>query len=220
MDETQAESTTKSLARVGRDGHIRPSFPLPMKKIAQGLRWFWTQFPFAPLLVLVLALQLMEEFYPFSHFPMYQRFDEAATYLYLTNEKDEPIPMQTHFSYKGARLKKSFKNSLRDEAKKHDRKLETATEADMKAAGEEVLRELYKRALKTDARKLQKIPGSEVRLWHGLMTLKDDKFIDEKVELARMTLDRGEIDAAAAKKSGAPAPVEEADENGDEEEGE
>ena len=182
-----------------------------MKKLVDGLRWFWTQFPFAPLLVLVLGLQLIKEFYPFSHFPMYQRFDEQATYLFITNEKDEPLPMQTHFSYKGARLKKSFKNSLREVAEDHGRKLETATEADMEAAGTDVLKDLYKRALKTDARKLKSMDATEVKLWHGLITLKNDKFIDEKKELARLTVNRGEIEAAAAAKAGSPPPAEKED---------
>jgi hypothetical protein len=179
-----------------------------MSKILQGLRWFFTRVPFAPLLVLVLFLQIVEEFYPFSQFPMYQRFDEQATYLFVTNGKDEIIPVQKHFSYGTSRVKKSFKNSLRDEAKKHGRKLETATEEDMKAAGADVLKDLYKLALKKDARKLKSIQGDEIKLWHGLITLENDKFSDKQVELASLKLDRAKIDEEAAKKG--DAPVEEA----------
>lgn len=166
-----------------------------MKKLLQGLRWFWTKFPFAPLLVLVLALQIIEEAYPFSHFPMYQRFDEQATYLFITNEADTPVPLQTHFSYKASRVKKNFKSALRKVAESHGRKLETATEADMREAGDKVLRELFKKA---NPRKLAPIAAQEVKLWHGIVTLKDGKMLDERMFLAARPVDRAALEAAAA----------------------
>lgn len=188
-----------------------------MKKVLHALRWFWTRFPFAPLLVLVLALQVMEEFYPFSHFPMYQRFDEEATYLFITNELDEPLPLQTHFSYKASRVKKNFKSRLRKVAEWNGRKLETATQGDMRAAGAIVLDNLFERALHNSPHKLATIQGQSVRLWHGTLRLnKDDSLDDDRFLLAERAVDPAAIQQAMAQRGDQPAEqVDNADESDD-----
>ena len=63
--------------------------------------------------IIVLCLALEEEF-PFSHFPMYDSFSNYTFYVYVTDAKDQPIPVEGISSIRTGRLKKVF-NTYTDE---------------------------------------------------------------------------------------------------------
>jgi len=58
--------------------------------------------------VLVLVSQWILEWYPISHFPMYSRFGSRSHYVYVTDENDEPLPVERDFSVRAAYLKKVY----------------------------------------------------------------------------------------------------------------
>ena len=74
--------------------------------------------PFAPLLLLTAACLLIEEQYPFSHFPMYSRFSAGTYYVYLGDGAGRPLPSYTTVGVSTATLKKMYDKELGREAKR------------------------------------------------------------------------------------------------------
>lgn len=94
------------------------------------------------LCVLVaLILKLIGDAWPLSHFPMYSSISDSADILFVTNEKDEPLPMSRLFNVGSAQSKKRFETYLKKVAQ--TRKYEEATEEQRRRAGEELLENLW-----------------------------------------------------------------------------
>ncbi len=73
-----------------------------------GWRAFWRH-PLTPLLVLGLALQLVREEYPFTHYPMYSRpAAEPNGYYYITDAGGDPLPVTWHTGMTPSRVGKQF----------------------------------------------------------------------------------------------------------------
>jgi len=103
-------------------------------------RCLWCLTPL--VLSTVLCLMLKENF-PFSHFPMYSAFGKRTHYVYLTDGKDRPVPVESITYVRTGRLKKIFNQKLAETAGETGKKKRELTPAERSAAGEHTLRWLY-----------------------------------------------------------------------------
>lgn len=53
------------------------------------------------------------EFYPFSNFPMYSRFEPDTYYVYVKDKRDEIVPVGTMFGRSISDLKKTYDSNLK-----------------------------------------------------------------------------------------------------------
>ncbi len=118
--------------------------------------------PFLTVALLVLALWIIKEFFPFSHFPMYSGMDTNPDYYFVTDANGEELPMLSLFNTRTARAKKVLRNELTRIAREGGRKREQATTAEREQAGRYLLHYLWDEArpeqhqlLKTDALEIQ-----------------------------------------------------------------
>ena len=102
--------------------------------------------PFWEVGLMVLALWLIKEWYPFSHFPMYSDPDPEADYYFLADEHGDPIPMLTLFNTRTARAKKVYRSYLTNVAEAAGRKRYSATASDKEEAAVRTIRFLFEQA--------------------------------------------------------------------------
>jgi hypothetical protein len=77
------------------------------------------------------------EFYPFSNFPMYSRFEPDTYYVYVMNKRGEIVPVGTTFGRSISDLKKTYDSNLKRvkaEAKLKVDKMDLPSELKAKAA--------------------------------------------------------------------------------------
>lgn len=75
------------------------------------IKTYISNIPKFMLLIIALCL-VLQEFYPFSHFPMYSTFGSKSHYVYLADSNDEPIAIKKYFKYSAPKLKKMFVTRL------------------------------------------------------------------------------------------------------------
>jgi hypothetical protein len=121
---------------------------------------FWKHLPFARLTVVVVLLLIVGEEFPFSRLPMYSTFAPMADYYYVTDTASLPLACEKVFGTSTANVKKMFRTRLNALAASHGADEKTATPAERRRAGEELLAEL--RA--TGARRGVAVPAGPVRL--------------------------------------------------------
>jgi hypothetical protein len=81
--------------------------------------WTWTAPHWAVVILMGLLIPLLTartekpgEFYPFSNYPMYDSFEPATYYVYVTDGADKPIGMGMTFGVAGSDVKKAFDRKL------------------------------------------------------------------------------------------------------------
>lgn len=89
--------------------------------------------------LLVLALYLIREEFPFSNFPMYSNISEEADVVFVTDQNDQPLPMKALFKTSSATSKKMYKKELAEITNPLGRDSELATAEERRQAGAEVL---------------------------------------------------------------------------------
>lgn len=110
--------------------------------------------------ILVVALLLIGEQFPFSYFPMYSSFDPEADYYYVANTDGQPYACVEIFGTSTANVKKMYRARLRELVGKRGAREADATEAERREVGEEMLE--YLRAL--GARSGRTVPADNVVL--------------------------------------------------------
>ena len=109
------------------------------------LNAFWRWLPFPEMTVLVLALFIIKEQFPFSNFPMYSNINDEADVVYVTNQNDEPLAMKALFKTSSGTAKKSFNTELKKLTNPHGRPSEEATPLERAQAGKTLLDMLVSR---------------------------------------------------------------------------
>ncbi len=93
---------------------------------ARFARWFRANWRHPAMILpgLILLTQVLGEFYPFSHFPMYSNPNvEPSTYIYVVDADEAeagkmvPVAMEHVFGVRAARAKKIYYAWLKDRAK-------------------------------------------------------------------------------------------------------
>ena len=156
-----------------------------MKKLIPFLQRFWERLPFRHMVALVVALFLIREQFPFSNFPMYSNFDTEVDVIFVTNQSDEPVPMDKVFRTGSAATKKTYKAELSEIVNPQGRDTADSRLEERQQAGSVVLEGLKKRIK----------PGvlvegtSALRIYRRTFRLEDDTFLDEAPErLAEVSL--------------------------------
>lgn len=98
------------------------------------------RFPLWLLAATVATSLLVQEVYPFSHFPMYSRFYPRTWYVYASDAEGEPLASLDSFGLSTPKLKKIYRARLA-ELRGEDASSEFAEEA----AGRKVLEMLAER---------------------------------------------------------------------------
>jgi hypothetical protein len=97
--------------------------------------------------VLVLALYLIKEEFPFSNFPMYSNISEEADVTFVTDQNDKPIAMKPLFKTSSGTSKKMYKKELGTLTQKSGRDSDSATPEERAQAGKAVLDSLFTRLI-------------------------------------------------------------------------
>lgn len=113
----------------------------------QPLMTLWSRIPFRAMLVLVLALYLIREQFPFSNFPMYSNISEEADVTFVTDQNDKPIAMKGLFKTSSGTSKKMYKKELGIITSQTGRDSEQATAEERAQAGKAVLDMLLPRLI-------------------------------------------------------------------------
>lgn len=145
--------------------------PSPLKRVIGVLLH-----PVILCIIIAFILVGIGDQYPFSPFPMYSRIDGKAEVLYVTNEKDEPMPLSKMFGNGSAQLKKRFESNLFDVAKTKD--WWKTTEPQRQDAAD---RFLSREIEKLDASKRAKYPASSLKVWLISVTMDGSNFNKEHV---------------------------------------
>ena len=87
-----------------------------------------------PLVVITAACLVIEEQYPFSHFPMYSSFSSKTDYVYLADGADRPLPSFLTIGLSTATLKKMFQSEVRIERRRRPKTPEAVAESRRAAA--------------------------------------------------------------------------------------
>ncbi len=128
-----------------------------------------------PVLVFIVASEIIRENYPFSHFPMYARPSSGTlTYCYVTDGDRNPVPLMWHTGITPARTSKmlGFRVQEVEEDERRRKKEDDGpprTDAQIRAeAGAEVLKYLRHMNSKREKRPLpEKIKLVEVTVGYG-----------------------------------------------------
>lgn len=126
--------------------------------------------------VLVVALLLIGEQFPFSYFPMYSSFDPEADYYYVAAPDGTPYACVEIFGTSTANVKKMYRARLREVVGARGATEAAATEAERRAVGDEML--VYLRAL--GARQGRAVPDGEVMLKRVLLERADNGAISRR----------------------------------------
>lgn len=113
-----------------------------MKPYLGPIKWIWERLPFRYMTLLVILLMVVKEHFPFSNFPMYSNFDNEADVIFVTDQKDQPVPMSKVFRTGSAATKKVYKSELSDLCRPQGRDTEQSLLAERQAAGVVVLKQL------------------------------------------------------------------------------
>lgn len=154
-------------------------------KLFTFLRRVWEKTPFRAMTVLVIALFVIKEQFPFSNFPMYSNFDTEADVIFVTDQNDNPVAMDRVFKSGSAGTKKTWKSKVADIVNPQRRDTKEATAAERAQAGKTVLASMIEKM------RVKEVPAgtTALRLYLRTFSLEGDRFIDAAPELlAEQTL--------------------------------
>lgn len=114
------------------------------------LATIWRNTPFREMTLLVLALFIIKERFPFSNFPMYSNIDDKADVVFVTDQNDKPLPMKAVFKTSSGSSKKMLNTEIKKLTNPHGRDSADATPEELQAAGKAVMVTLKER-LRRDA---------------------------------------------------------------------
>ena len=126
--------------------------------------------------VLVIALLLIGEQFPFSYFPMYSSFDPEADYYYVADPTGQPYACVEIFGTSTANVKKMYRARLRELVGRRGALENDATDAERRAVGAAMLD--YLRAL--GARSGRQVPTDLVVLKRVILQRDDDGTITRR----------------------------------------
>lgn len=151
-------------------------------------RWFGA-IPFK-LMLLTIALSIaVEEFYPFSWFPMFTSLEKKTYYVYVTDGNDTRLAMTDEFGWTGDRLDNFYKQRLKKfRAQDPDRADEDSVEL--------AARRTLERLLLIDRKRRPAGPARSLKLWRTDIVLKDDTLISKDASIATVAPNEVQGDGA------------------------
>ena len=98
---------------------------------------------FGLMLAAVVIALLIRENYPFSHNPMYSKFDPYTYFLHVTDENDKVLFFREEFGFSAIRLKKVFSKIFK-EVRKDPTTANLSREEHWRIAGERTLEQYHR----------------------------------------------------------------------------
>ena len=135
-----------------------------------------------PLILIAAACLLIEEQYPFSHFPMYSSFGPSTYYVYLTDGSEKPLPSYQTLGISTGTLKKLYQAELRREAERVRASVSRLTHENKRAVAQRILARFREAAAKG---RIGGLP-SVLRLYEVQIRLGDAKLRKERKLIAEM----------------------------------
>lgn len=127
------------------------------------------------------------EFYPFSNFPMYSRFEPETYYVYITNAKGDIIPVAAMFGRSISDVKKTYDRKLSNIKKTVTGVRKSAMPPEKKAeAALETLQWLREITPPNNQAKLQAM--GELKLHEVQIRFRDEKISKEDALVGAMPL--------------------------------
>lgn len=81
----------------------------PIDRWVRRGRAVWHKIPWKFMILLLVICYNIQEFYPFSHFPMYASNTEETELLFVTDGEDHALPFLTYFATRTTSLKKYYR---------------------------------------------------------------------------------------------------------------
>ena len=164
------------LAIVLWEGEVKGKEALPtdcllVVLLALVLVFFDRGLPVKVCVALVAVNLIARDNYPFSHFPMYDRFTDHTFYVYVTDRNGDPVALQTTTSIRSSRLKKPYDRRLDQVRKRLGKRKRELTVEERRDAGEEALTSLYADSSPEGKRRLDEL--SPITLQHVDIYMKD-----------------------------------------------
>jgi hypothetical protein len=145
----------------------------------QKLRSLWLCVPFRHMTVLVIALYVIKEQFPFSNFPMYSNFDSEADVVFIADQNGQPLSMDDVFRSGSSTAKKAYKKELGKITNPKGRDSKLSNYDERKAAGAIVLGDWYR----TMRRNRLPQGTTAVRLYRRTFELVNGRLGDDTPEL-------------------------------------
>jgi len=164
---------------LAKSGALPPTL-LVLLGLCVALLFFDRGFPIKLCVALVILNFAARDNYPFSHFPMYDRFTDHTFYVFVADRDDQPVPLQDLTSIRTSRLKKPYDkdlNVIRKELGKRKREL---TAAECAPAGRRALEQLYRSSNKAAQARLEAL--APLRLYHANLYIRDGEIIEPEPE--------------------------------------
>lgn len=98
---------------------------------------------FGLMLIAVVISLLIRENYPFSHNPMYSKFDPYTYFLHVTDENDKVLFFRDEFGFSAIRLKKVFSTNFK-KVRKDPATANLTREEHWRLAGESTLQQYHR----------------------------------------------------------------------------
>ena len=130
--------------------------------------------------VLVIILFVVKEQFPFSNFPMYSNLDNEADVVFISDQKDAPLSMDTVFRSGSSTAKKAYKKELAKIVNPQKRDSKQATLGERKAAAAIVLGDWH------DHMRRERLPAgtTAIRFYRRTFALTEKgEFADQTPEL-------------------------------------
>lgn len=143
------------------------------------LRTLWERVPFRHMLVLVVALYIIKDQFPFSNFPMYSNFDTEADVVFIADQNGNAIALDEVFRSGSSTAKKAYKKELGKITSPTGRDSKQSTATERQQAGTIVLGDWYQNMRR------ERLPKgtTAIRLYRRTFELKDGKLGDSAPEL-------------------------------------
>lgn len=139
--------------------------------------------PFRFCLLVVLALHLIGEEYPFSPFPMYSNFHNDARVVWIADQDGHPLATSDHFGLRASTIKKVLDQRARELAGDHLKRSQPVPSEDEleRQAAVLVLEELW-----TDRRpeRLERAGVTSLQLMEQTIWFADDRLQETEQVLA------------------------------------
>lgn len=139
----------------------------------------WRRFQLRHVLLMTVFLFIVGEEYPFSNFPMYSKLDDESDVLFITDQQDQPLPIQILFGTSSSTQKKVYMAELRRICNAHQRDSREALPEEQRQAGEKMLEKLMPR-LKLHRWSEYSGRVTTLRVYHKIFTLEDGHVVAGK----------------------------------------
>jgi hypothetical protein len=146
--------------------------------VAVALLFINIAIPLKFLAIVTILNLLLKENYPFSHYPMYSKFNNESRYIFITDENENPLPIKNIFRINTEFLKKVYMNEVRKIADSKGIEYWLLKPEQLKSAGIFTLDYL----LQLNRNEFGLTDVKAIRLYHVFINL-IDKNIDKKTYL-------------------------------------